>query len=87
MTQDPQAHLQYGLDWSASLPDGDTIADSEWFVPEPLQKGADSRSTTETYVYISGGEAGRNYLVTNRITTTPSAEVDERSIVFKIREL
>lgn len=81
MLHDPDAHLDYGIDWSAWLATGETIDDSTWIVPEPLI-GDDASHTDElTVVWISGGSAGQRYQVTNRITTT-EGRIDDRSITL-----
>lgn len=89
-TKDPDAVLDYLVDWSAWLPDGDTITASTFTVNSD-DNGAivvddtlfDSTTTT---VWLSGGVAGEKYTVTNHITTADGRE-DDRSITISVKEL
>ena len=77
---DPDAKLDYGCDWSDWLPTGATIATSTWTVtPTGPTLSADSKSTTATVVWVSGGTAGTVYTLTNRITDS-DGRIDDRSI-------
>jgi hypothetical protein len=83
---DPDANLDYGCDWSDWLPTGATIATSVWTVtPTGPILSADSKSTTATVVWVSGGTAGMVYTLTNRITDSAS-RVDDRSITLVCME-
>jgi len=83
--KDPQAILDYSLDWGPWL-DGDTISTSNWVVASPLviESGTESFDSTTTVLFISGGTAGQAYLVTNTITTA-AGRTDERSFELRIR--
>lgn len=86
-TKDPDAVLDYSVDWSAWLGD-DTIVTSAWIVTGPdalLVVDSDSRSSTATTVWLSGGTLFRTYTVTNRVTTA-AGRTDDRSISFKIEQ-
>lgn len=82
---DPQAVLDYSVDWSAWLVSGETIANSSWTVSSGLTLGTDSNTTTVATAWISGGTAGRNYTATNHIVTSAGRE-DDRSIALYCRE-
>jgi hypothetical protein len=73
--KDPDSVLDYTLDWSAWL-DDDTIVTSTFLVDSGLTKDSDSKTTTTTTVWLSGGTAGTNYGITNRITTTAGRTAD-----------
>lgn len=94
--KDPDAVLDYPVDWANGpdgspgwLEDGDTIAESEWFVPDGLTVGtgaqAPSHTDTTTTVWLSGGTLGENYKIVNRVTTT-AGRTDDRTITIAIRE-
>lgn len=86
-TKDPDAVLDYSVNWSAWLGD-DTIVTSTWIVTGPdalLVVDSDSKSTTATTVWLSGGTLYRTYTATNRVTTA-AGRVDDRSITFKIEQ-
>jgi hypothetical protein len=83
--KDPDAVLDYQLDWSDWLPDGDTIATSVWSVPVGLTEDSDTNTTTTATVWLSGGTAGTEYQVANTITTA-DGRTDERTIKIKVVE-
>ncbi len=95
VTKDPNAVLDYGLDWSEDLADGDTISASAWTVTSPadptLVVGSTglfvpSHTSTTTTVWLSGGTAGVTYKVTNHVTTAESRQ-DDRTLTVKCKEL
>lgn len=73
--KDPEARLDYQLDWSEWLSSGDTIASSTWTAEtisgdtDPLNITSDTNSTTTTTVTLNGGTAGNIYRLYNQITT------------------
>jgi hypothetical protein len=75
---DPQAVLDYTIDWSSWL-DADTITAVSWAVPSGLTLASSSFSTTAATAWISGGTLGASYLVTCHITTTNGRQ-DDRTI-------
>lgn len=81
-TKDPNATLDYKVDWEAWL-DGDTIATSAWTVPDGLTADADSNTTTSATVWLSGGTEGTTYTVLNRVTTA-AGRTDDRSILIRV---
>ncbi len=76
-TKDPQATLDYQVDWSDWL-GADTIATSTWTVPTGLTKTDESKTDTSATVWLSGGTAGQIYTVMNHIVTV-GGRTDERS--------
>jgi len=83
-TKDPNAVLDYGFDWTAWL-DGDTISASSWAVSTGITKDSDSKTTTTTTIWLSGGTNGRNYEATNSIQTAAGRKTD-RTMLIKVRE-
>jgi len=87
MTKDPDATLDYSLDWSAWLGD-DKIATSQWIVEpisatRPLTVAGSSKTDKTATVWVYGGEYGVTYKVTNRITTT-GGRTDDRTIIIRV---
>jgi hypothetical protein len=80
--KDPEAVLDYQIDWSAWL-DGDTIAESSWSADEGITIGDGSHTTTTTTVVVSDGVVGRRHVVTNRIVTA-GERTDERSLLIVV---
>lgn len=85
-SKDPDAVLDYGIDWSAWLAaDEDTITASEWTVPDGLTKESDTFDDTSTTVWFSGGDLGEKYTVVNRITTD-QGRIEDKTLTFTIRQ-
>ncbi len=82
--KDPQAKLDYGIDWSAWL-DGDVIIASAWSSDAGLIVEANSFTSTVTTVWLSGGTVGASYRVTNHVTTQAGRENDF-SIVIVVQQ-
>ncbi len=77
--KDPDAALDYGVDWSAWL-GTDTIATAVWTLPAGLtQPRPSSVAGATATVWLAGGTAGTVYLVSCRVTTA-TGRVDDRSL-------
>lgn len=81
---DPDAVLDYKIDWSDWLVAGETIVDSEWLV-EGVTVVSDAFSPSDTTVWVSEATAN-SFSLTNRITTNsvPVARVDDRTLIIKV---
>lgn len=84
-TKDPDALLDYGIDWTPWLA-GDTIADSAWIVPVGITKSLDSFTDDITTIWLQDGVAGTAYVLTNRITTA-AGRVNDQSVKIHVKEL
>lgn len=93
---DPNATKDYALDLAhggandASATDpgwlqGDTIDAVTWSAPDDLTLVSDSHTTTTATVWISGGTAGSDHLVTAHVTTAAGRENDF-SLLLRVRE-
>ena len=85
--KDPQAVLDYQLDWSDWLAEGETIHSSEW----EASYGAVVDSSVDGAVctaWLSGGVVGTPVTLTNTVTTdsSPVQRVDQRSLIIRIKE-
>lgn len=78
--KDPNADLDYQLDWSAWLKKAgnDTLATVVWTIPAGLTKDSEAHTTTTATIWLSGGVVGTSYTVTCSITTANGRE-DDRS--------
>ena len=83
--KDPDALLDFQVDWAAWLSEGDTIASSTWDVPDGLVEESSSATTTTATVWLSGGTAGSTYKIANRITTT-DGRIDDRTLYIMVEE-
>lgn len=84
--KDPDAQLDYIIDWSSWL-NGDSIVLSSWIVPSGITLVDESFTNSNSTIWLSGGTIGQRYRVTNRITTNTSPpRIDDRSIIIAIRD-
>ena len=83
--KDPEAVLDYAVDWSDWLETGEALVSATWTVPTGLtQTDADLAAETAT-VWLSGGTAGASYLLSCKVSTT-LGRTDERSFRLACRE-
>lgn len=93
--KDPNAVLDYAIDLAngglnngASTDtgwlQGDTISSVAWTVPSGIVKDSDSATSTVATIWLSGGTAGTDYLVTARIVTA-SGRTQDVSLLIKVR--
>lgn len=81
---DPDAVLDYRIDWSDWLSDGESISVSEWTV-SGATKGITSFTDDSATVWISDA-TGTEIQLANRITTdsTPAGRKDERTLIIRV---
>lgn len=84
--KDPNDVIDYDLDWSKWLRDGDTILVSDWIVPAGITMNSETSTNTSSKIWLSGGTAGQSYSLTNRITTAQGRQKD-RTITIRVKEL
>lgn len=85
--KDPDAVLDYSLNWSEWVPAGDEIVNAS-ATASPSGLTVDSCDVDEgdiTTVWLSGGEAGTTYTVVVHVTTDAGRE-DDRSIQIVVKE-
>lgn len=85
--KDPDAVLDYTLDWAAWLTDiADTIASHTVTATSGITCDSSTVSGNKVIMWLSGGTVeGTTYQVTCQIVTT-GGRTDERSISVKIQE-
>jgi hypothetical protein len=83
--KDPQAVLDFKVDWSDWLAVGETISTSTFSVSSGITKDSESNTTTVGTVWLSGGTAGTTYTATNHIVTNQS-RTDERTIEIRVEQ-
>ena len=85
--KDPDAILDYYIDWSDWLTGSEVLASSTWTVPTGIVKDSDGNSDTVTQIWLSGGTVGRVYRVINHIKTNSSpVREDDRTLTIRISE-
>lgn len=82
--KDPDAVLDYCIDWSSWLATGESINASTWTVTAGITADSDDNSNTDTVVWLSGGIAGNAYEATNHIVTSAGREEDRTLSIFCI---
>lgn len=82
---DPQAVLDYYIDWHAWLV-GDTITDSAWTTDDTdITVASDAIVGDYTQVWLDGGAVGSLVTLTNHITTAAGRE-DDRTLRLVVRQ-
>ncbi len=88
-TKDPQAVLDYTIDWLSDgwLLSGDTLSQSVWSADPGITIDSTSIDIPngKTVVWLSGGTVGHTYKVTNSITTTGGRK-DDRTLEIVVQE-
>ncbi len=84
-TKDPNAVLDYRIDWSDWLDVAETIDTSTWTVPSGITKDSSAASSTVATVWLSGGTADTDYDCLNRIVTS-AGRTDDRTLRVKVRQ-
>lgn len=82
--KDPQAQLDYGVDWTAEIRAGDSIIESTWGAEQGIAIEDVSRTGNIAVVLLSGGQAGQLYEITNTIITALS-RTDQRTLLVPVR--
>jgi len=87
LLKDPEAVLDYSVDWGAEYLAGDLLAESAWSVvpeePGGLTVEAADFDATTTTVTAAGGIAGRLYRLVNAVVLQ-SGRADSRSVVLRV---
>jgi hypothetical protein len=89
LLKDPDAVLDYSIDWGAEYLGDDQLAQSEWSVvpDEPggvSVAGSEFDANTST-VKAAGGVPGRIYRLVNQVALG-SGRIDRRSIVLRVEK-
>jgi hypothetical protein len=86
--KDPDATLDYQLDWSAWLATGVSIVGLAVTADAGVEVDSSSFTATTTTAWLSAGTAGEISSVTFRVTTdsSPVAQVDDRTLKLRIAD-
>lgn len=85
--KDPDAQVDYHIDWGADYAEGQSIATSSWHVT-PVEPGgvvveSAGFDLVRAVARVSGGRAGHVYQLTNGVTLS-DGQRDERSIAVRV---
>ena len=83
--KDPDATLDYSLDWSSWLGNGETISSHSVTVSDGMTLVSSSATETVVSFRVSGGTEGVTYDAVVRITTS-LGQIDERTIRIPVAE-
>lgn len=85
LIKDPDATLDYGVDWSDYLDAGETLSMSSWSAAPAgdLTLSGEASGASSASVLVAGGMKGRIYRLVNRVTTS-AGRTDERSITIRV---
>lgn len=86
IAKDPDATLDYGFDWTAWL-GSDTISTSTWTASAGITPAYPEilAGSKITRVWVSGGTAGTDYTLTNRIVTA-GGRTEERTMTLRCEQ-
>jgi hypothetical protein len=84
-TKDPNSTIDFEIDWNQWL-NGDTVSVSTWEVPAAFTIQSEGVTSNVTRAFLTGGTAGSDYTITNRITT-PGGRIEDRSVLVQVRQL
>ena len=89
LLKDPEATLDYSVDWGSEYLSGDALVESRWTVspdePDGVELLSDRFDLLVATVQIEGGIAGRLYRLTNHVVTAEGRE-DSRSIMIRVEK-
>ena len=88
--KDPQARIDYAIDWGAAYLDGQMIAASDWRVESGRgRRDRDRRDRASTCrrtaATLTGGVPGHVYRIGNRVTLSDGRS-DERSLTVRVED-
>lgn len=83
--KDPNATLDYYIDWTSWLSSGESIVTSTWTCTNTTitLPSTTNFGTATTTVWVASGIAGEVYNITNRIATS-GTRTEERTIQFTV---
>ncbi|MCF2514584.1 hypothetical protein LVY65_05830 [Sphingomonas sp. G124] len=89
LLKDPEATLDYSVDWGCEYLAGDALASSDWAI-SPAEVGGVSVVSSRfdllmAAVQVEGGIAGRLYRLANHVVTVEGRE-DSRSIMLRVEK-
>jgi len=89
LLKDPDAALDYSVDWGTEYLSGDVLATSSWSVdpgaPGGLAVVSQESDLLIATVIVGGGVPGMLYRLTNHVVTASGRE-DSRSIMLRVEK-
>lgn len=83
-SKDPNATLDYSMDWSNWLASGESLTCSVWTrTSTDIVETNTSLTTSVATIWLTGGSAGSTYSIANKVGTS-GGRIDERTIDIKV---
>jgi hypothetical protein len=79
-----RSELDYPLDWSDVLEDGETIVSAEWMAETGITAALPAIADHITTIWLSGGTLAATYAIACLVTTS-SGRKDERGFFVQIK--
>jgi len=83
--KDPDARLDYTVDWEDWLGSSDFIVSAATSVQSGLTLYTEAFTSTVHTIWLTGGTPGQEYNVTSRIITN-AGRIDDRSFTIRVSE-
>jgi hypothetical protein len=82
-SKDPNSVQRFFVDWRKYMAQvGETITGSSWTVPGGITRDSDGYSAAGLInIVLSGGTAGTQYTLVNRVTTSGGQTLDQTLII------
>ena len=86
-TKDPDALIDYIVEWSEWMPTGDNLVSANTTAQSGITVDSQAVTTASALhtIWLSGGAPGTTYRITSRIYTNGGRR-DERSFFVRVRE-
>jgi hypothetical protein len=83
--KDPDSVLDYVIDWSDWLAEGETLTASDWTMEGDAVAGTDTFTDATATLWVSGGTT--TFRITSAITTDsfPVPRQDQRTLIIKVK--
>lgn len=81
--KDPNAVLDYTINWTRWLQPGEYITSSSWVVPAGLGNAGTFASGGAVTIFLTGGASGTSYSVVNQIQTSGN-RTDKRTLQINV---
>jgi hypothetical protein len=83
--KDPQATLRHSISWASWLQDGEAITAQSMTAPDGITVDQVTQADGVVSYRISGGIDRKDYVVACRVETS-QGRIDERSVLYRVRE-
>lgn len=79
----PTERLDYSIEYSSLLEEGETITNSAWSVPAGIDEDGTTYAGTSSKIWLQGGTVGVDYIIKNTLTTSAN-RIFERGFTLRV---